>query len=252
MPIISATPVEASAYRLTVTLGHGNVENVVITKNGRYNVFYVKDGRAINKTGRIINVVKNDVAPKNSYILFDWSGDTSSRKERIHFCQIQNIIDVTPNDAYKIALEHGFVGTVLDWLNSLRGDPGKSAYEIAVDCGFEGTKEEWVDSVRGERGFSAYEIAVRNGFEGDEQEWLKTLKGDSAYDIAVKNGFEGTEKEWLDSLKGKSAYEIALTYGFEGTEEEWMAKNGDTVAIHRTVEQVVERMEWRTEMVEPY
>ena len=32
------------------------------------------------------------------------------------------------------------------------GPPGKSAYDIAVDSGFKGTKEEWLDSLRGEPG----------------------------------------------------------------------------------------------------
>lgn len=248
MPIISAAPVQTNVYRLTVTLGHGDMENVVVTSNGRYHVSYIKDCKAINKTGRILNVVKNELNPRNSYILFDWSGDNSSRKERIHFCQIQNIIDVTPNDAYRIALEHGFVGDVTDWLKSLHGDPGKDAYEIAVECGFEGTKQEWVDTIRGERGFSAYEIACRNGFDGTEEDWISSLKGDSAYDIAVKNGFVGTETEWLESLRGKSAYEIALDYGFTGTEEDWLAQAGDTSAIKLRVDQVMQTIEWKDGM----
>ena len=33
-----------------------------------------------------------------------------------------------------------------------QGPPGKSAYEIAVDSGFKGTEEEWLDSLRGEPG----------------------------------------------------------------------------------------------------
>ena len=248
MPILSATQVQNNTYRITVTLGHGNVENVVITSNGKYDVCYVKDGKALNKTGRIVNVVQNRVTPNNSYILFDWSDDNLSRKERIHFYQIQSIVDVTPNDAYAIALQHGFVGTVTDWLESMRGYPGKSAYELAVECGFEGAEVEWLESIKGERGFSAYEIAKRNGFEGTEEEWLISIRGESAYEIAVKNGFEGTESEWLESLKGKSAYEIAKDYGFEGTEEDWMAQNGDVTTLKKVVEQVVEAVKWKTDM----
>lgn len=248
MPIISASIVQNNTYRLTVTLGHGNVENVVVTSNGKYDVCYVKDGKALNRTGRIVNVVQNRVTPNNSYILFDWSEDQSSRKERIHFYQIQNIIDVTPNDAYAIALQHGFVGSVTDWLESMRGDPGKDPYELAVDSGFEGTKEEWFASLKGERGFSAYEIACRNGYEGTEKEWLISIRGDSAYDIAVKNGFKGTEAGWLESLKGKSSYEIAKEYGFTGTEEEWMAQNGDVTALKKVVDQIVIAVKWKTDM----
>lgn len=32
------------------------------------------------------------------------------------------------------------------------GEPGKSAYEIAVEHGFVGTEEEWLESLKGEKG----------------------------------------------------------------------------------------------------
>lgn len=50
----------------------------------------------------------------------------------------------------------------------------KSAYDIAVDNGFIGTVDEWLESLKGD---SAYDIAVKNGFTGTEQEWLESLKG---------------------------------------------------------------------------
>ena len=160
-----------------------------------------------------------------------------------------NYIGSPGESAYQIAVRNGFVGTEVEWLESLRGQngtnaqDGKSAYQIAVENGFEGTEEAWLDSLKGQdgevahKGESAYEIAVKNGFEGTEEEWLASLngevahKGESAYEIAVKNGFVGTEEEWLESLKGekgedatdgKSAYEIAVENGFVGTEEAWL------------------------------
>lgn len=228
MPIISASVIDNKNYRLTLTLGHDTMENVVITNDGIYSVYYIKDGKSFNATGKIINVVQNCAIPHNSYILFDKSEDNSNRKERIYFCQVQFIKDITPNDAYRIALNHGFVGTVEDWLESMRGYPGKDNYEIAVECGYQGTREEYIESCKGERGYSAYEIAKNNGFEGTEEDWLESLKGKngkSIYDIAVENGFEGTESEWLDSIKGsdgKSAYDIAVDAGFEGSEQDWL------------------------------
>lgn len=274
MPIISCTPVDKKIYRVTISLGHCMMENLVITEDGVYEIYYIKDGKYINRTGKILNIVQNTSMPDNSYVLFDWSEDNSNKRERIHFYKIQTIKDITPNDAYKIALEHGFVGSVTDWLESLRGDIGKSNYEIAVECGFEGTEEEWLESIRGERGYSAYEIAKNNGFTGTEEEWLASLKspgknayevavdngftgseadwllslkgepGKSAYELAVKYGFEGTEEDWLKSLKGQSAYEAAVARGFEGTEDDWFAQNGDTVAIKEQVEKIVYAMKW--------
>lgn len=274
MPIISCTPVDKKIYRVTISLGHCMMENLVITEDGVYEIYYIKDGKYINRTGKILNIVQNTSMSDNSYVLFDWSEDNSNKRERIHFYKIQTIKDITPNDAYKIALEHGFVGSVTDWLESLRGDIGKSNYEIAVECGFEGTKEEWLESIRGERGYSAYEIAKNNGFTGTEEEWLASLKspgknayevavdngftgseadwllslkgepGKSAYELAVKYGFEGTEEDWLKSLKGQSAYEAAVARGFEGTEDDWFAQNGDTVAIKEQVEKIIYAMKW--------
>ncbi len=141
MPIISVDPVDKKVYRVTVTTCNNMIENLVITPDGLYDIYYIRNGEKINRTGKILNIVKNGMASCNSYVLFDWSDDFSSRKERIHFNQIESIRDVTPNDAYRIAVEHGFTGTVSDWLNSLAG---KSAYEIAVEHGFTGTEEEWL------------------------------------------------------------------------------------------------------------
>lgn len=240
MPIISCNVLENKSYRVTVTLGNGMLENLVITSDGLYSIYYIRDGKSINHTGRIINIVQNKAIPKNNYVLFDWSEDNSNRRERIYFYQIQHINDITPNDAYQIALKHGFIGTVEDWLESMRGLPGKNAYELAVDCGFTGTLEEWLDSLKGSGeggsgsgspGLSAYQIAVQNGFAGTEKEWLESLKGRpgndgmSAYQFAVQYGFKGTEEEWLESLKGsegKSAYDIAVDHGFKGTETDWL------------------------------
>lgn len=256
MPIVSAEVTEKKVYRITMTLGHGMMENIMVSDDGLYDIFYIKECKSINRTGRILNVVQNKAIPENSYILFDWSDDNSNRRERIYFYQIQFIKDITPNNAYKIAVDHGFVGTVEDWLNSLKGNPGKSNYEIAVDCGFEGTEEEWLESIRGERGYSAYEIAKNNGYTGTEEEWLKSIKGEdgrSAYQVAVDNGFEGDEESWLKSLKGedgKSAYQIAVDHGYEGSEEEWLAKIGDTGTLGDRVSSVESQLEWKKSMTE--
>ena len=271
MPIISAEPIEKNIYRITLNSGYGELQNITVSSDGLYSIYFIKDGKCINATGKILNVVQNRACPKNSYILFYYSEDNSSKRERIQFYRVQSIKDITPNDAYHIALEHGFVGTVEDWLESLKGQPGMSNYELALEAGFEGTEEEYLDSLKGksayqialEHGFlgteedwlkslvgkdgkSAYESAVEKGFLGTEEEWLASLKGSdgaSAYQIAVKNGFEGNETEWLNSLRGpagKSAYEIAVEKGFEGTEEEWFAQNGDVTLLQQKVTKIEE------------
>lgn len=243
MPIISCKSVDKKTYRVCITLGDGRLENLVITDDGLYSLYYIQNGKSHNHTGSIKNIVQNPSIPNNSYVLFDWSEDNSKRRERILFHQIQYIKDITPNDAYQIALKHGFQGTVDDWLESMRGLPGKNAYELAVDCGFVGTLAEWLESLKGsgsggtgsgtpgKDGLSAYQIAVQNGFVGTEAEWLESLKGRpgadglSAYQIAVANGYQGNEASWLEHIRGQaglSAYEVAVKNGFVGDEEEWL------------------------------
>ena len=81
--------------------------------------------------------------------------------------------------AYEIAIEHGFVGTEAEWLESLKGVDGKNG----------------VDGLPGKDGKSgADELPGRDGINGTD--------GKSAYIIAVEHGFTGTENEWLQSLKG--------------------------------------------------
>lgn len=203
MPIVGSEPIQKNYYRLTITMGGGIVDNILVTPDGLYSVYFIKDGRYYNATGRIPKIVVDYCNPQNSFILFDYSADRSACRERLYFPQVQLIKDVTPNSAYKIAVEHGFVGTVEDWLTSLKGEPGKSAYDIAVECGFTGTKEEWLTSLKGEPG--------QKGEPGKD--------GKSAYEIAVDHGFEGTEEEWLASIGDTSdiynrvvAVEKAITW----------------------------------------
>jgi hypothetical protein len=54
---------------------------------------------------------------------------------------------------------------------------GLSAYEVAVANGFVGTLAQWLTSLRGADGASAYAVAVANGFQGTQQQWLASLIG---------------------------------------------------------------------------
>ena len=92
--------------------------------------------------------------------------------------------------AYEIALENGFVGTEAEWLESLKGEPGKSLTFAEI-----------------------YSAAVEEGYDKDILSFVKEYFGDvpiygeSAFELAVKNGFEGTMEEWLASLKGEAGPE---------------------------------------------
>ena len=113
---------------------------------------------------------------------------------------------------------------------------GKSAYDIAVDNGFVGTEVEWLESLKGEDGKSLnivdiYNVAVENGYEGDISQFVREylqgtyIEGKSAYDIAVEEGYEGTLEEWLASLKG----EMGLT-----------GPQGEGIDLYETYQKLIE------------
>ena len=100
---------------------------------------------------------------------------------------------------------------------SEKGKDGKSAYEVAVAYGFVGTEVEWLESLKGVDGKDGVNgkdgCDGRNGVDGlpgkdgksgaDGLPGCDGIDGKSAYIIAVEHGFSGTENEWLQSLKGK-------------------------------------------------
>ena len=87
---------------------------------------------------------------------------------------------------------------------SEKGKDGKSAYEIAVEHGFVGTEVEWLESLKGVDGKDG--VNGKDGCDGrngaDGLPGRDGIDGKSAYIIAVEHGFSGTETEWLQSLKG--------------------------------------------------
>ena len=90
--------------------------------------------------------------------------------------------------AYEIAVEHGFVGTETEWLESLKGVDGKDGVNGKDGC----DGRNGVDGLPGKDG--------KNGADG--LPGRDGIDGKSAYIIAVEHGFSGTETEWLQSLKG--------------------------------------------------
>ena len=93
--------------------------------------------------------------------------------------------------SYEIAVEHGFVGTETEWLESLKGVDGKDGVNGKDGC----DGRNGVDGLPGKDGKNGADgLPGRDGIDG--------IDGKSAYIIAVEHGFSGTENEWLQSLKG--------------------------------------------------
>lgn len=94
--------------------------------------------------------------------------------------------------AFEIAVEHGFVGTETEWLESLKGVDGKDGVNGKDGC----DGRNGADGLPGKDG--------KDGVDGlPGHDGINGTDGKSAYIIAVEHGFSGTENEWLQSLKGK-------------------------------------------------
>ena len=86
----------------------------------------------------------------------------------------------------------------IDGTHGLDGDDGLSAYQIALNNGFVGSELQWLESLKGDKGLSAYEIAVQDGYEGIESEWLESLLGQDGKDFT----YDMFTLEQLELLKG--------------------------------------------------
>lgn len=86
--------------------------------------------------------------------------------------------------------------------SGVNGKDGLSAYEIAVKNGFVGTVSEWLESLKGADGLPGKDgINGTDGRDGrDGKDGADGENGKSAYEVAVGNGYTGTEEEWLQSI----------------------------------------------------
>ena len=102
--------------------------------------------------------------------------------------------------AFEIAVEHGFVGTEAEWLESLEGVDGKDGVNGKDGC----DGRNGVDGLPGKDGKDGADgVPGHNGADGKNGvDGINGSDGKSAYIIAVEHGFTGTENEWLQSLKG--------------------------------------------------
>lgn len=103
------------------------------------------------------------------------------------------------------------------------GRDGLSAYELAVQQGFVGTLDEWLASLKGAAGAKG-----EKGDKGEQGE--RGEKGDAGEQgVQGERGEKGETGErgadgndGADGANGKSAYELAVEHGYVGTEEEWL------------------------------
>ena len=100
---------------------------------------------------------------------------------------VKDLVGPKGNDgvsAYRLAVLKGFEGSMAQWLESLKGEPGPkglSAFEVAQEYeNFGGTVEQWLESLRGPQGKSAYDVAVEMGLVETPEEWINLLRAEEA------------------------------------------------------------------------
>ena len=120
MLIVSCNVSDDKKYTLSLKLDSGIIEKVSFTNDGLYSICYADGKNLITQNGRVLRVNCTG-CDRDRYILFDSSEDNMNRRVRIYFDQIKAIKDITPMDSYRIAIQHGFKGSIEEWLESLKG-----------------------------------------------------------------------------------------------------------------------------------
>lgn len=134
-------------------------------------------------------------------------------------CADNGINNKTDDDykqqSYIIAREKGFDGTLEEWIELLKGEPGadgKSAYMLAVEnAGFEGTLAEWLDSLKGKAGLDGTD--GKDGSDGrgiadikiaDGNLLVKYTDGTDYIDLGTVKGADG--QDGADGKKGDDGF----------------------------------------------
>ena len=143
--------------------------------------------------------------------------------------------------AYELAKKNGLADGMSEqeWLESLKGrdgTQGKSAYELALDAGFVGSLDEWLASLKGAdgkdgtRGKSAYEIAVANGYTGSESQWVSELLGNrtdtgTGSGVGISSVIVNSEKHLIVRLTN----DTIIDAGYVGVSDSGTHNPGGTV-----------------------
>ncbi|HUH25167.1 MAG TPA: hypothetical protein VLY87_00940 [Flavobacterium sp.] len=183
----------------------------------------------------IVEVVKREEVPfsstktsTNENVAIEEVVPVIEPVETVKISASNTLIIPKPANAYEVAVNEGFDGTVTEWIEMIDAQGGKSAYEQAVSSGYVGSEDEWLKMLWGRE--VDVEVAKKDKTTAIVSEWiqsLQTTKGNAPYEMALKHGFYGTYTEWVESVigsDGEKAYEHAISKGFEGTYKEWIEK----------------------------
>lgn len=91
-------------------------------------------------------------------------------------------------DLVALALAKKYTDDTLAGSGSLQGKDGKSAYQIALDNGFIGTEVDWLESLKGEAGKDGQDYILT---DSDKMEIAEIIKTD--YDAELLEILGGDE-----------------------------------------------------------
>lgn len=133
--------------------------------------------------------------------------------------------------------------TLLEFINSIKGETGASTFDVWKGLGYEGDAQAFLDSLKGENGQDAksnYDLWKELGNEGDAQAFLDSLKGEpgkSTYDIWL--GIEGNEnktpQDFINDLRTKVAKYLVMQDAVNGYEYIVEMQNGSLVSYCKCV-----------------
>lgn len=118
-------------------------------------------------------------------------------------------------NAYELAVQEGFVGTLSDWLTSLNGTDGAdgangtdglSAYQVWLNLGNTGTEQDFIDSLKGDTGATG-----ATGADG-----VGVPVGGTAGQILAKVDATDYNTKWIDAPTGGGSAEYPDMTGNAG------------------------------------
>lgn len=212
MIILSCNVSDDKIYTLSMKLDNGTIEKVSFIRDGLYSICYVSGKNLITRNGRVLKVAYSN-SDRDRYILFDSSEDNMNRRERIYFDQIKAIKDITPIDSYRIAVQHGFKGSVEEWLESLKGRTPVAGVDFWTDADKEVLKADIAEMVKEEISDIGGEIEDAVNIVEENISIMEGIKEESAQLVQkaeqaineIKEQVKYTSNTYLvDRLEGES------------------------------------------------
>ena len=131
-----------------------------------------------------------------------------------------------------------------------KGDEGNSAYQVALDHGFSGSEVDWLNSLEGEKGEKGdlgptpFQEWLANGNTGDFDDYLDDIKGDKGEggekgqkgEVASVFQWKGREGSYQDILNLPGPHDAGDVYQDAQTDDLWVWNGVEFELLSEAVE----------------